>query len=278
MARLNVRGTTQGRTKFIILNLLFISGMVIADECFLPKVHECFTNVNTTVLSENQTAFCNNEIGKLTQCLKPYDAACKNESLYKLNIEAFQPSVFGCNDNGSLQCDVKAIQRCYSNLDTSTIVTNVTLFCIFNLKEAQNCLMVYKDVCLSSSYSDLYQSLNASLQPNQYGCLDTSGVQCELFTATRCILDFNFDRIEHLQSTGWPSTNTTALCGHLQKAEACITPYENACKSKPSFIKMKRYLKPDICKEPVTPTSSGSSTMANVILNAIVLLFYLIYQ
>lgn len=103
--------------------------------------------------------------------------------------------------------------------------------------------MVYKDVCLSSSYSDLYQSLNASLQPNQYGCLgtyllrfyenlkpssrivneyniclfciiDTSGVQCELFTATRCILDFNFDRIEHLQSTGWPSTNTTALCGY----------------------------------------------------------------
>lgn len=41
----------------------------------------------------------------------------------------------------------------------------------FNLKEAQDCLMVYKNVCLSSSYSDLYKSLNALLQPNQYGCL-----------------------------------------------------------------------------------------------------------
>uniref|UniRef100_K1QFT6 DUF19 domain-containing protein n=1 Tax=Magallana gigas TaxID=29159 RepID=K1QFT6_MAGGI len=115
--------------------------------------------------------------------------------------------------------------------------------------EAQDCLMVYKNVCLSSSYSDLYKSLNASLQPNQYGCLDTSGVQCELFAATRCILDFNFDRMEHLQSSGWPSMNTTALCGHLQKAEACIAPYDNACKSKPSFNIIKQYLKPDLCKD-----------------------------
>lgn len=279
MAELNVIRITQGTTIFIILNLLLVSGVAIADKCFLPKVHECFTNVNMTVLSENQTAFCNNEMGKLKQCLKPYGAACQNESIYKLNIEAFKPSTFGCNDNGSLQCDVKAIQRCYKNLDTSTIVTNVTQFCNFNLKEAQDCLMVYKNVCLSSSYSDLYKSLNASLQPNQYGCLDTSGVQCELFAATRCILDFNFDRMEHLQSSGWPSMNTTALCGHLQKAEACIAPYDNACKSKPSFNTIKQYLKPDFCKEPVTPTSSGSSaTVANLIPNAILILFYLTYR
>lgn len=32
----------------------FSQGVAIADECFLPKVHECFTNVNMTVLSENQ--------------------------------------------------------------------------------------------------------------------------------------------------------------------------------------------------------------------------------
>lgn len=108
-------------------------------------------------------AIYSNEMGKLTQCLKPYDAACQSESIYKLNIEAFKPSTFGCNgkftwnqhrnklwwniiffmlwgkwmlyvlfiDNGSLQCDVKAIQRCYNNLDTSTIVTNVTQFCKF---------------------------------------------------------------------------------------------------------------------------------------------------
>uniref|UniRef100_K1QM80 Uncharacterized protein n=1 Tax=Magallana gigas TaxID=29159 RepID=K1QM80_MAGGI len=44
---------------------------------------------------------------------------------------------------------------------------------------------------------------------------DTSGVQCELFAATRCILDFNFDRMKHLQSSGWPSMNTTALCGYV---------------------------------------------------------------
>lgn len=278
MARLNVRRITQGIMTIIFLKLLLITDAAITDGCILPKVHECFTNVNMTVLTQNNTAFCNNELGKLTQCLKPYDTACRNESLYKLNIEAFQPSTFGCIDNSSLQCDVNAIRRCYNNLDTSTIVTNFTLFCNFNLKKAQDCLIVYKDVCLSSSYSELYQSLNSSLQPKQYGCLDTGGVQCELYTASRCIIDFNFDRMEHLQSTGWPSMNTTALCGHLKKAETCVAPYDNACKHKPSFINMKKYLKLDICDESVTnPTSGSSTTFASGIFNAILILFYLTY-
>lgn len=106
------------------------------------------------------------------------------------------------------------------------------------------------------------------------------------------------------------------LFRHLQKAEACIAPYDYACKSKPSFNTIKQYLKPDFCKgtfwniyfllenvdkhpyifleikknesqnfqfdtfpEPVTPTSSGSSaTVANLIPNAILLLFYLTYR
>lgn len=38
------------------------------------------------------------------------------------------------------------------------------------------------------------------------------------------------------------------LFRHLQKAEACIAPYDNACKSKPSFNTIKQYLKPDFCK------------------------------
>ncbi|XP_048779188.1 uncharacterized protein LOC125682580 [Ostrea edulis] len=242
----------------IITCLLIMSGIVSAEGCDLTSVHKCFSDMNMAVLSENQTAFCNGELGKLSRCLQPYDTACQNDSVYQLNVQAFQPSTFGCQGNGSLQCDIQAIRSCSSELDISALVSNLTLFCNVELKGALECVGNYRDICSTSQYSDLYSSIVSSLQPEQYGCSGTSGTQCELFTATKCILDFNIQRLEHFNSTGsW--MNETALCQHLKTAENCIAPYDSACGTKPSFSSIKQFLKDDRCKEPVTdPTSSST--------------------
>ncbi|XP_061163789.1 uncharacterized protein LOC133172946 [Saccostrea echinata] len=258
----------------VLFNFLsVISGSESGEACDLTKVHNCYSNLNMSLLSENQTAFCNEELRRLGQCLEPYDTVCQNDSIYRLNVQAFQPSTFQCQGSDGLQCDVKAIRSCVINLDTSSIVSNVTLFCNFKLKKALDCITVYRDVCSSSSYSDLYSSYVSSLQPEKYGCSGTNGEQCELVTATQCILKFNIQRMEHFNDTG-SLMNETALCQHLKSAEACVAPYESACAAKTSFSSIMKFLKDDRCKEPVIiPTNSsprlnfGINMMALLIIN-----------
>ncbi|XP_062571301.1 uncharacterized protein LOC134233350 [Saccostrea cucullata] len=245
--------------KFVMMfNVLFvISGSESGETCDLTKVHNCYANLNMSVLSQNQTAFCNDELGRLSQCLEPYDTACQNNSLYRLNVQAFQPSTFQCQGSVGLQCDLQAIRSCVIHLDTSSIISNVTLFCNVKLKNALDCITVYRDVCSSSSYSELYNSYVSSLQPEKFGCSGTSGEQCEMVTATQCILKFSIQRMEHFNDTG-SLMNETVLCQHLKTAEACVAPYESACAAKTSFSSIKEFLKDDRCKEPVVINTNSS--------------------
>nr|XP_022328083.1 uncharacterized protein LOC111127272 [Crassostrea virginica] len=257
--KFKTKGMKTAKLMVLSVLVLLLRGAASQEECDVQRVHDCFVNINLTVLTVNQTAFCNHELQELKMCLQPYDVICQNESLYQLNVQTFEPSTFGCQDIGGVQCDLQAIRRCSSTLDVSYFFTNVTYFCNVELQRSRDCLAVYRSVCSTSSYSDLYDSLQSALQPHNYGCSGTATEQCELLNAIQCVSKFNLDRLEHFRSTG-SSMNETALCLHLKSAKSCLTPYERACGSKPSFTRMKSFLENDRCIVPVTTPVSGASS------------------
>ncbi|XP_056013127.1 uncharacterized protein LOC125682579 isoform X2 [Ostrea edulis] len=203
------------------------------------------------VLRENITAFCNDELGELSRCLQPYDTACQNDSTYQQYVQYFQPSTFGCQGISGLQCDMRAVFRCFTDMDMSLLTSNLTFFCNVELKKALDCVGIYEDVCMKSLYSGSYNSTVSSLEPELYGCSGTSGPQCEFSKAAQCMHDFTAQRMEILD-INTASRNFTAECQLLKTAEKqCIAPYENACTNNTSFSSFKEIgkLKDVLCKD-----------------------------